>query len=66
MSWDVMVFDFGDNPKPMSEMTEGDQPLPLGTPAEVRAKNSAIWRILIGRIPLGASTWATVFPLNSA
>src|SRR5215204_1100579 len=41
MSWDVMVFDFGPSPKPMSEMIEGvDHPLPLGTADEVRAKIS--------------------------
>jgi hypothetical protein len=33
-----MAFDVGDNPKPMSKMTDADLLLSMGTPKEVRAK----------------------------
>lgn len=41
MSWDVMVFDFGGNRKPLEEMTEDDRPRTIGSVADVRAKIDA-------------------------
>ncbi|HVW01357.1 MAG TPA: hypothetical protein VHB77_13485 [Planctomycetaceae bacterium] len=35
MSWDVMVFNVGGDPKPLEQMDDYP-PLPMGTPAEVR------------------------------
>jgi hypothetical protein len=41
MSWDVLIFNFGDVPLPKFEDLPALTPLPLGFPAEVRERISA-------------------------